>query len=106
MCGIIAVVRRPSDRPIPAPSEIEALLDESARALVVVLERPLAAEVVELVVVAAERAVPPTDCCGGCRVCERCSAPRPCGRRSSTSPSPSRNRSSSSSGASIARAPP
>ena len=56
MCGIIAVVRRPSDRPIPAPSEIEALLDESARALVVVLERPLAAEVVELVVVAAERA--------------------------------------------------
>ncbi len=55
MCGIIAVVRRPSDRPIPSAAEIEALLEASAQALVAVLDRPLVTDV-DVVSVAAERA--------------------------------------------------
>jgi glucosamine--fructose-6-phosphate aminotransferase (isomerizing) len=41
MCGIIAVVRRPSDRPTPAPEEVTARLDAASRHLDEALTRPL-----------------------------------------------------------------
>jgi glucosamine--fructose-6-phosphate aminotransferase (isomerizing) len=56
MCGIIAVVRRPSERAVPSAGEIEDLLAETAALLTEVLDGPVDAGLLPTVAAAAARA--------------------------------------------------